>query len=239
MGITDTSLNIYSFIGILLLMGIVKKNSILLVDFTNHKREEGHDVNTALIEACPVRLRPILMTSIATIAGALPAALTAATFGVSALAVSALASDPMKWQTACDLPKNRSPCSPAPRDRQCSISTCQRCPPPSFVGFAGRDSIRSGACASRWLRRPANGYRWETGRTTRHSIRSATRPCSSRGHAAVTAVEGISEVTVGLRNRAHPTDRRGRDAPRELEALAVSLRTDDGGAPCLVFVWTG
>jgi HAE1 family hydrophobic/amphiphilic exporter-1 len=74
MWITDTSLNIYSLIGILLLMGIVKKNSILLVEFTNHKRLEGHDVNTALVEACPVRLRPILMTSIATVAGAIPEA---------------------------------------------------------------------------------------------------------------------------------------------------------------------
>lgn len=73
--ITDTSLNIYSMIGLLLLMGIVKKNSILLVEFTNHKRREGLPVNEALLEACPVRLRPILMTSIATIAGAVPAAL--------------------------------------------------------------------------------------------------------------------------------------------------------------------
>ena len=73
--ITDTSLNIYSAIGILLLMGIVKKNSILLVEFTNLKREEGLGVDQALKEACPVRLRPILMTSIATIAGAVPAAL--------------------------------------------------------------------------------------------------------------------------------------------------------------------
>jgi len=72
---TDTSLNIYSMIGILLLMGIVKKNSILLVEFTNHKRLEGLNVNHALIEACPVRLRPIMMTSIATIAGAVPQAL--------------------------------------------------------------------------------------------------------------------------------------------------------------------
>jgi len=74
MRITDTSLNIYSMIGILLLMGIVKKNSILLVEFTNHRRKEGDDVKTALLEACPVRLRPILMTSFATIAGALPQA---------------------------------------------------------------------------------------------------------------------------------------------------------------------
>jgi HAE1 family hydrophobic/amphiphilic exporter-1 len=75
MSLTNTSLNIYSLIGILLLMGIVKKNSILLVEFTNHKRAEGLSVQDALISACPVRLRPILMTSIATIAGALPEAL--------------------------------------------------------------------------------------------------------------------------------------------------------------------
>ena len=76
MRFTDTSMNIYSMIGILLLMGIVKKNSILLVEFTNHKRKaEGMDVNQALLEACPLRLRPILMTSIATIAGAIPSAI--------------------------------------------------------------------------------------------------------------------------------------------------------------------
>lgn len=75
LAITNTSLNIYSLIGILLLMGIVKKNSILLVDFTNHRREAGLGVREALLEACPLRLRPILMTSIATIAAVIPAAL--------------------------------------------------------------------------------------------------------------------------------------------------------------------
>jgi multidrug efflux pump subunit AcrB len=74
MWMTDTSLNIYSLIGMLLLMGIVKKNSILLVEFTNHKRSEGLSVGEALIVACPMRLRPILMTSIATVAGAIPEA---------------------------------------------------------------------------------------------------------------------------------------------------------------------
>ena len=69
------SLNLYSFIGIILLMGIVKKNSILLVDFTNQRRLAGMSRDEALLDACPVRLRPILMTSISTIAGALPAAL--------------------------------------------------------------------------------------------------------------------------------------------------------------------
>jgi HAE1 family hydrophobic/amphiphilic exporter-1 len=70
------TINIYSLIGFILLMGIVKKNSILLVDFTNQMRAEGHDVRTALLKACPVRLRPIVMTSVATIAGALPEALS-------------------------------------------------------------------------------------------------------------------------------------------------------------------
>ena len=73
--LTDTSLNIYSLIGLLLLMGIVKKNSILLVDFTNARRREGRDARDALLEACPTRLRPILMTSVATIAGAIPEAI--------------------------------------------------------------------------------------------------------------------------------------------------------------------
>jgi len=70
------SLNIYSMIGLILLMGIVKKNSILLVDYTNQVRELGKPHDEALIEACPMRLRPILMTTVATIAGATPAALS-------------------------------------------------------------------------------------------------------------------------------------------------------------------
>src|ERR1700704_1281431 len=72
--LTHQTINIYSMIGLILLMGIVKKNSILLVDFTNEKRKQGLSLRDALIQACPVRLRPILMTSIATIAGATPQA---------------------------------------------------------------------------------------------------------------------------------------------------------------------
>lgn len=73
--LSHQALNIYSLIGMLLLMGIVKKNSILLVDFTNERRKHGLSVNEALLDACPVRLRPILMTSIATVAAAVPPAL--------------------------------------------------------------------------------------------------------------------------------------------------------------------
>jgi multidrug efflux pump subunit AcrB len=71
--LTGTSLNLFSFIGIIVLMGITKKNSILLVEFTNHVRtHEALPVKDALIKACPVRLRPILMTSVATLAAAVP-----------------------------------------------------------------------------------------------------------------------------------------------------------------------
>ena len=70
------SLNLYSMIGVILLMGIAKKNSIILVDFTNQVRQrEGGTAESALLEACPIRLRPILMTTVSTIAGAVPAAL--------------------------------------------------------------------------------------------------------------------------------------------------------------------
>jgi HAE1 family hydrophobic/amphiphilic exporter-1 len=74
--VTGNSLNIYSAIGVILLMGIVKKNSILLVDFTNQSRENGMNVTEALLHACPIRLRPIIMTSVATIAAAIPSALS-------------------------------------------------------------------------------------------------------------------------------------------------------------------
>lgn len=71
---TNVSLNLFSFIGLIVLMGIAKKNSILLVEFTNHVRENDgiKDVREALLKACPVRLRPIIMTSVATIAAAVP-----------------------------------------------------------------------------------------------------------------------------------------------------------------------
>lgn len=70
------SLNMFSFIGLLLLMGVVKKNSILLVEFTNQLRHrENLNVHNALLKACPIRLRPILMTSIATVGAAIPLAI--------------------------------------------------------------------------------------------------------------------------------------------------------------------
>lgn len=73
--VTGKTLNIFSMIGLLLLMGIVKKNSIILVDYANQARERGLSAVEAMQEAGPVRLRPILMTTLATLMSALPPAL--------------------------------------------------------------------------------------------------------------------------------------------------------------------
>jgi multidrug efflux pump subunit AcrB len=69
------TLNIFSEIGMILLIGIVTKNGILIVEFANKKRKTGMDKQTAAFEAASGRFRPILMTSLATIFGALPIAL--------------------------------------------------------------------------------------------------------------------------------------------------------------------
>jgi multidrug efflux pump len=69
------SLNIYSQIGLIMLIGLVTKNAILIVEFSNQLRERGKSVVDAVIEAATIRLRPILMTSFATIFGILPIAI--------------------------------------------------------------------------------------------------------------------------------------------------------------------
>jgi multidrug efflux pump len=71
----NQTLNIFSQIGIIMLIGLVTKNGILIVEFANQQREKGMNVIDAVIEASTMRLRPILMTSIATILGALPIAI--------------------------------------------------------------------------------------------------------------------------------------------------------------------
>jgi HAE1 family hydrophobic/amphiphilic exporter-1 len=72
---TDTTLNIQSLMGIVMLVGMVVSNSILIVDFANRLRVEGHGLREAVAHSCRIRLRPILMTSLATVVGLLPMAL--------------------------------------------------------------------------------------------------------------------------------------------------------------------
>jgi HAE1 family hydrophobic/amphiphilic exporter-1 len=72
--LTGTTLNIQSLMGVVMLQGMVVSNSILIVDFANVLRTEGHTVVEAVAHACRIRLRPILMTSLATVVGLLPMA---------------------------------------------------------------------------------------------------------------------------------------------------------------------
>jgi len=70
-----STLNIYSQVGIIILVGISAKNGILIVEFANQLRDEGRTVDEAIMESCRIRLRPIIMTSLATAIGAVPLAL--------------------------------------------------------------------------------------------------------------------------------------------------------------------
>ncbi len=70
--VAGSTLNLFSQIGIVMLVGLAAKNGILIVEFANQLRDEGREIGEAIIESCVVRLRPILMTSIATIMGAVP-----------------------------------------------------------------------------------------------------------------------------------------------------------------------
>jgi HAE1 family hydrophobic/amphiphilic exporter-1 len=73
--LTGATVNVYSFIGVIMLSGIVTRNAILLIDRINQRRDLGQDLRSAVLEAGPIRLRPILMTSIAAAVGILPVAL--------------------------------------------------------------------------------------------------------------------------------------------------------------------
>jgi multidrug efflux pump subunit AcrB len=73
--LTHSTLNVMSLMGVLMLIGIADSNSILIVDFAHKLEGEGMSVEDAVITACRVRLRPILMTSLATIIGMMPMAM--------------------------------------------------------------------------------------------------------------------------------------------------------------------
>jgi hydrophobic/amphiphilic exporter-1 (mainly G- bacteria), HAE1 family len=74
LALTGTTLNIQSLMGVVMLQGMVVSNSILIVDFANVLRREGKELREAVVQACRIRLRPILMTSLATVVGLVPMA---------------------------------------------------------------------------------------------------------------------------------------------------------------------
>ena len=70
--LTGNSLNIYSQVGVILLVGLMAKNGILIVEFANQLRDEGRTIHDAVLEASALRLRPIVMTVVSTMLGAVP-----------------------------------------------------------------------------------------------------------------------------------------------------------------------
>jgi multidrug efflux pump len=85
--VTGLSLNLYSQIGIVLLIGLMAKNGILIVEFANQLRNEGRTIRQAVVEASVLRLRPILMTVIATVLGAVPLVLASGAGAESRIAI--------------------------------------------------------------------------------------------------------------------------------------------------------
>ena len=83
----NQTLNIFSQIGMIMLIGLVTKNGILIVEFANQLREKGMDIKEAAIEAATMRFRPILMTTFATILGASPIAFALGSAGKSRMAM--------------------------------------------------------------------------------------------------------------------------------------------------------
>ncbi|MFA7686866.1 MAG: efflux RND transporter permease subunit [Moheibacter sp.] len=75
LALTNNSINIFTILGMIMLIGLVCKNAILLVDFTNHRKEAGESTFNALVQANHARLRPILMTTIAMVFGMIPIAI--------------------------------------------------------------------------------------------------------------------------------------------------------------------
>ncbi|MES2858160.1 MAG: efflux RND transporter permease subunit [Pseudomonadota bacterium] len=118
--LTDGSLNLFSQIGIVMLVGLAAKNGILIVEFANQLRDEGRNVHEAIVEACAVRLRPILMTSIATIMGAVPLVLAGGPGSASRATIGVVVIFGVAFSTALSLfvvpafyallaPRTRSP----------------------------------------------------------------------------------------------------------------------------------
>ena len=90
MALGGLSINVYSQIGGILLIGLIAKNGILIVEFANQLRDQGHAVREAVIEASVLRLRPIVMTAVSTVLGALPLVLASGAGAESRIAIGSV-----------------------------------------------------------------------------------------------------------------------------------------------------
>ncbi|MFZ5662716.1 MAG: efflux RND transporter permease subunit [Pseudomonadota bacterium] len=103
LAVTGGSLNLFSQIGIVMLVGLAAKNGILIVEFANQLRDAGRSIHQAIVEASAVRLRPILMTSVATIAGAVPLVLAGGPGSASRAAIGIVVISGVAFSTLLSL----------------------------------------------------------------------------------------------------------------------------------------
>jgi multidrug efflux pump len=133
--LSGKTLNLFSQIGIVMLVGLAAKNGILIVDFANKLRDEGRSVRDAIVEAAGVRLRPILMTSIATVAGAVPLVLSGGPGSASRSAIGVVVIFGVAFSTILSL----------------YVVPSFYCAPRAVYGIA-RGAFRGRSTGSRWRR---------------------------------------------------------------------------------------
>ena len=159
--ITGRTLNLWSALGMLLLLGIVKKNSILQVDYANVLRARGLPLREAIVESCRTRLRPILMTTTAIIAGLIPTSLG---IGIGGTGRAAIAVTIIGGQSLC-------------------LFLTLLLVPVAYVKFDALERALVGDGARGWLRRVAAGAKGALPAGARRSIRAAVRGSRARGFA--------------------------------------------------------
>ena len=106
--LTGTTLNIYSQIGLVMLVGLMAKNGILVVEFADQLRDRGHSVMDAVREAATTRLRPVMMTMLSTVLGALPLILSTGFGGLGIATIFTLVLIPVIYSVLAPLSSSRA-----------------------------------------------------------------------------------------------------------------------------------
>jgi multidrug efflux pump len=135
------SLNIYSVIGLVTLIGLIAKHGILITEFANQLRDEGRGLEDAVVEAALLRLRPIVMTTVATVLGAVPLLMATGAGGASRAQIGMVIVAGMAFGTLVSLfvipsvyslltRKRRQPLAPVPHAPEATTPAAVRLPPP-------------------------------------------------------------------------------------------------------------